>query len=236
MSRNAAAPPSRVSRPTVKRKLHSSPVAQKDGHVVPTMDRRVRRTRDALGDALVALMHEKPFNTITVQHVLDRAGVGRSTFYSHFRDKNDLFFSDAEDFFEGMSSLLARRGERSKRVAPVREFFAHVADFRRFYSALVASEKVRDVMELGQGYFARAIDQRLAALEPARSMPPVRRSALSHAFAGALFSLLNWWINHDTPLSAEQMDDLFHNMVCSGIHVPRRPQPFTPAKSFRINT
>lgn len=43
-------------------------------------DARVRRTRDALGDALVALMQEKPFDTITVQDVLDRAHVGRSTF------------------------------------------------------------------------------------------------------------------------------------------------------------
>ena len=43
----------------------------------PKMDRRVRRTRDALGDALVALMQERPFEQIKVQHVLDRAGVGR---------------------------------------------------------------------------------------------------------------------------------------------------------------
>src|SRR5580700_5991169 len=57
-------------------------------------DRRVRRTRDALGDALMKLMHEKPFRDIKVQHVLDRAGVGRSTFYTHFRDKDDLFLSD----------------------------------------------------------------------------------------------------------------------------------------------
>ena len=43
-------------------------------------DARVRRTRDALVGALVELMHEKPFDTITVQDVLDRAHVGRSTF------------------------------------------------------------------------------------------------------------------------------------------------------------
>src|SRR5947208_3389919 len=54
-------------------------------------DPRVRRTRDALGDALVALMQEKEFASIRVQDVLDRAGVGRSTFYEHFKDKDDLF-------------------------------------------------------------------------------------------------------------------------------------------------
>src|SRR5687768_18535965 len=88
-------------------------------------DARVRRTRDALGDALVALMQEKPFDTITVQDVLDRAKVGRSTFYSHYSDKDDLLMSDAEEFFESVSMLLSLRGDESDRVFPVQEFFSH---------------------------------------------------------------------------------------------------------------
>jgi len=48
----------------------------------------------------MALMHEKNFDDITVQNVLDRAGVGRSTFYVHYRDKEDLFLSDVEDFLD----------------------------------------------------------------------------------------------------------------------------------------
>jgi len=72
------------------------------------VDRRIRRTRDTLGDALIALMQEKSFEEITVQEVLDRAGVGRSTFYAHYRDKEDLFLSDVEDFMEMMSTLLTR--------------------------------------------------------------------------------------------------------------------------------
>ncbi len=71
-------------------------------------DARVRRTRDALGDALIALMQEKPFDTITVQDVLDRAHVSRSTFYTHYSDKDDLLMSDAEEFFEALSMALSR--------------------------------------------------------------------------------------------------------------------------------
>ena len=67
------------------------------------IDARVRRTRDALGDALVTLMQEKPFDSITVQDVLDLAGVGRSTFYTHYSDKDDLLMSDADEFFEGLA-------------------------------------------------------------------------------------------------------------------------------------
>ena len=117
-------------------------------------DRRIRRTRESLGDALVELMQEKPFAAITVQHVIDRANVGRSTFYAHYRDKDDLFLSDAEDFFEMMSNLLLRPGEVSRRVAPVAELFSHVAEWHKFHAALIASGKARDVMDLAQGYFA----------------------------------------------------------------------------------
>src|SRR3954464_12204566 len=84
------------------------------------MDRRISRTRDTLGDALVELIHEKTFDEITVQEVLDRAGVGRSTFYAHYRDKQDLFLSDVEDFLELMSGLLTRHNVSLKRVAPRR--------------------------------------------------------------------------------------------------------------------
>lgn len=184
----------------------------------PKIDRRTRRTRDALGDALVELMHQRPFKSITVQDVLDRAGVGRSTFYAHYRDKDDLFLSDVEEFWEMMSSLLERRGEDSKRVAPVRELFAHVAEAKAFRDALVASGKIHDVMNLGQGLFARAIERRLTKLSAAHE-PAGQFAATSHALSGALFSSLMWWIDRGMPVSAAAMDDAFHRLVWSGAGV-----------------
>lgn len=132
-------------------------------------DIRSQRTRDALGDALITLMHEKPFDSITVQDVLDLAEVSRSTFYTHFRDKDDLFLSDADDFFQHMANLLTACGELSNRVAPVREMFAHVAEIGDFHDALAASGKLQDAMELVEEHFARGIEQRLAKLSPAHS-------------------------------------------------------------------
>jgi AcrR family transcriptional regulator len=160
------------------------------GH--PKVDRRVRRTRESLGDALVELIREKPFAAITVQEVLDRAGVGRSTFYTHYRDKDDLFLSDVDDFFEGLASLLSRRGEASNRVVPVRELFAHIADVRDFYAALVASGKIHDVLEMGQGHLARGIAARLCEMPRAQGRSAPASAAVSAALAGALLSLLTW--------------------------------------------
>jgi AcrR family transcriptional regulator len=182
-----------------------------------TTDRRVRHTRDALGDALVAIMHEKPFDDITVQHVLDRAGVGRSTFYTYFRDKDDLFLSDVEDFLEAMAFALSHQGEVSNRVAPVREMFAHVAEWHEFSKALIAAGKFHDFVELAQGYFARGIEQRLAELPRARGIPTAQRAALAQMFAGAMLSLMTWWMNHGRPVSPKEMDQLYHQMVWAGI-------------------
>lgn len=187
------------------------------------IDRRVRRTRDVLGDALVGLIQEKPFETITVQQVLDRAGVSRSTFYAHYSDKNDLFLSDVEDFFQGVATLLSRRKDASDRVAPVCELFTHVSHAQQFYAALVASGRIHDVLELGQGHFARGIEQRIAELPRARGIAGKRRAAVAHALAGALLSLMTWWIDRGMPLSPEHMDDLYHSMVWTGLNSPGGP-------------
>jgi AcrR family transcriptional regulator len=184
----------------------------------PSTDRRTLRTRDALGDALVELMHESPFKSITVQDVLDRAGVGRSTFYTHYRDKDDLFISDVEDFWEMMSSMLDRSGESSTRVAPVRELFSHIADVKVFRGALVAAGKMHDVMELGQGHFARAIEKRLVKLTGGQGIVPAQFSATAHALAGALFSSMMWWIDRGMPASPEEMDEAFHRLVWWGVN------------------
>lgn len=180
------------------------------------VDQRVRRTRDRLGDALVELLVQKPFDDITVQDVLDGAGVSRSTFYTHYRDKNDLFLSDAEDFFESMATALSRFGDKSERVAPVQELFAHIGEARPFYNALVESGRMPDVMELGLGHFGRGIAQRLNEIPRARTIPADRRDAIAHGLAGSLFSLLTWWVQHGMTPSPEEMDKLFHRLVWTG--------------------
>ena len=180
-------------------------------------DARVRRTRDALGDALVALMQEKPFDTITVQDVLERANVSRSTFYSHYSDKDDLLMSDAEEFFEAISTALSQHGDQSDRVFPVQEFFTHLADVQPFFKALVKSGKFQENMDLARGHFARGIERRLAELPRSRSIPPHELAAISFTHAGALLSLLTWWLDRGMRETPADMDQLFHRMVWNGL-------------------
>ena len=188
--------------------------------LVPTnekIDARVRRTRDALGDALITLMQEKPFDTITVQDVLDRAHVSRSTFYAHYSDKDDLLMSDADEFFQALSMALSQHGDNSDRVFPVREFFEHLSDVQPFFKALVKSGKYQENMELARGHFARGIERRLAELPRGQSIPPHELQVIAFTHAGALLSLLAWWLDRGMREPPEEMDKLFHRMVWNGV-------------------
>ena len=112
MSRNKPSNPPQQARPAARRNRQPR-----------KPDERARRTRDRLGGAFVALIHEKPIEDVTVQDVLDRASVGRSTFYLHFRDKNDLLLSQLE-IFSGNDEHDAQRPQRSfDRMLPWRRCF-----------------------------------------------------------------------------------------------------------------
>ena len=180
------------------------------------VDSRVARTRDRLGDAIIALLLEKPFHSITVQDVLDRAGVGRSTFYAHFKDKDDVLISEVDEFFADVATQVADSGEQSDRVVPAREFLHHLKGARPLLAAFAASGRIHDMWDLAQAHFARGIEQRLASLPRAAGLAPSERAARASMLAGSFLALIRWWLDHDCPDTPDELDALFHRMVWEG--------------------
>jgi AcrR family transcriptional regulator len=74
-------------------------------------DRRGQRTRHLLSAAFVQLMREKGYSAITVSDLIERANIGRSTFYSHYRDKDDLFVHELDRVIEVLSSGIQNQEE-----------------------------------------------------------------------------------------------------------------------------
>jgi AcrR family transcriptional regulator len=186
-------------------------------HKPRKLDARARRTRIRLGDAFLTLIMEKPIEDVTVQDVLDRASVGRSTFYLHFRDKNDLLLSQLEMFGEHMSTLLSVQKEKSLRVAPVAEMFAHIEQQRKLYGILRNAGRLTDFFDLAQDYFARGIEQRLIDSGRLSKLSKPELAARANALAGSLLSLLRWWMDRIEKEPAAAMDEMFHRMVWNGL-------------------
>ncbi len=182
-----------------------------------TADARVRRTRSQLGTALLNLIIEKPFNDVTVQDILERSGVGRSTFYLHYRDKDDLLVSQLEMFLETISNALSDRKDKSHRVVPVAELFAHIGNQNKLYRVLSDSGHLRDFFELAEGSFARGIERRLNESGRLPDIPPRERAARASALSGSLLSLLRWWLDRGEKESPQHMDQMFHRMVWTGL-------------------
>src|SRR5215468_9478126 len=80
-------------------------------------DRRIQKTKNLLHEALGCLIREKPYDEIVVQEILDRANVGRSTFYMHFGDKDELLVSGIHDILRSVHTTeLPSSGKRYERI------------------------------------------------------------------------------------------------------------------------
>lgn len=176
-------------------------------------DARVRRTRMQLGTAFLNLIMEKPVRDVTVQDVLDRSGVGRSTFYLHYRDIDDLLLSQLEMFCEAMSTSLSNQNDKSHRVAPVAELFAHIGNQNKLYRVLSDSGHVKDFYELAEGHFARGIERRLIESGRLTNIPPRELAARATALSGSMLALLRWWLDRGEKETPHHMDTLFHQLV-----------------------
>src|SRR5438093_4829455 len=106
-------------------------------------DRRVQRTRKLLQDALVSLMIEKGYEATTVQDIIDRANLGRATFYAHFADKETLLVSRLED----LRAMLALRQQAGGVLGFSLAMFEHARGHLSLYAAIVAKESGAFVLQ-----------------------------------------------------------------------------------------
>jgi AcrR family transcriptional regulator len=172
-------------------------------------DRRIGRTKRALISALVELVLEKRYANVTIQNLLDRAKVGRATFYSHYRGKDDLLLRSFEGLLEMLNGYLEPPSAKGARLAPVRELFEHVASARRFHQALERAHMLDQLFRAGTECLSNSIESRLATRQLDCNLP---KPVLARALAGSLFSLLAWWLGQETHHTPEQMDEMFHRI------------------------
>jgi AcrR family transcriptional regulator len=161
-------------------------------------DRRVRRTRKLLHDAFLALVIEQGYEKTTIQHILDRADVGRSTFYVHFSDKEALLTASFDGMRDQLEHELATIDATSQIdvTLPAALLFEHAYRNQRVYRALCG----RQGGALVQRYLRRLIGDLLRKhLRPqfTRAGTGVPADVAAEFYTSAALGLLVWWIDHE---------------------------------------
>jgi AcrR family transcriptional regulator len=180
-------------------------------------DRRVARSRRALKEALTDLILERGYESVTVQDVIDRADVGRSTFYAHFLDKDDLLMAILAD--------LEMPGPDTSRWTPddpafgwTLELFRHFGSGKRLFkavasgqsSALARAETTRRLEDLARAELSR--------LQAARKLDPFRLETVVRFLVGTFIGFMDWWMREENEhLSPEQVDRAFRSLVLPGV-------------------
>ena len=179
-------------------------------------DRRSLRTRQLVSDAMMQLMREKRYSAITVQDVLERAGIGRSTFYAHYFDKDDALASVVELMLATFDERL-RRSEGAQGIVPSLELFRHAAEQRLFFQAMTRGQVGERLWEMSQTLLSRNIERALEQVREAESAQVVPLPVMAHYLAGAFFNMFKWWLEADMPYTPEQMDSIFQRLAMPGV-------------------
>jgi AcrR family transcriptional regulator len=181
-------------------------------------DRRSQRTRQQVSAALVGLMLEKRYDEITVQDIIDRANIGRSTFYAHYLHKDDLLVSDFTRMLDTLRQHIEEAEGGDQFVSPgVALFFRHVQDHHQLYKALVRGGGLDLVYKKGHEHLRHNIVQHLQAHIPADHMPAPPLQLVADYAAGALLTMMKWWLDNHMPYTPEQMDELYRQLVVPGV-------------------
>lgn len=179
-------------------------------------DQRVARNSRALATAVSELLHERAFREITVQRIIDRAGVARATFYARYRNKDDALYSSFEQMIGGLEHRMEQRAGPHTRLAPVRELLAHLSSAPSILESLRAADRLESIWELGTGFFTDMIERRLplfAGGAAAVSTSLVAPKLESRMLAAALIELTKWWLEHPPRMTAEALDVHFHDIA-----------------------
>jgi AcrR family transcriptional regulator len=182
------------------------------------VDRRVARTKSMLEQAHRSLILRKGYDATTVEDICEAANVGRSTFYTHYRSKDELKRAGLEhlrkQLLTGQQEVLAASAHHKDRLLAFSlTMFKHAREHLDLYRALVGSRgrvialtAIREMLcdwvraELAHG----------AATQQADTV--TREFAVQHT-VGAYMAVLTWWLDRGAKLPPEQMDALFRRFA-----------------------
>jgi AcrR family transcriptional regulator len=191
------------------------------------VDRRVRRTKQLLRSALLALITEKGYARVTVQDIIDRADVGRSTFYTHFRDKEELLVYGLEELRSAFPpEPHASDPGQPERPAPSHTLavFEHFANYRDVWKAMAGRRGADTFTQYLHGFISELLRDQVHARAP-DGPTQVPLDALVEFAASTMIGLgMRWWLGNDLPHTPREVDQIYRRLTEPAIHAGLQPR------------
>jgi AcrR family transcriptional regulator len=180
-------------------------------------DRRTRKTRQLLRDTLLTLLKEKRYEDISVQDIIERADVARSTFYVHYVDKDDLLTGSHGIFAENLGEqMLAHAGEHSASAFSSRTWFYHIQAQGDILKVIAKDSALDLAMKTLRGVIHDSVQNGLPAHKPGKAAT-VPVPLIVDYLTDTLMTLIKWWFKDGMKHTPEQMDAMFQQLVMPGV-------------------
>ncbi|MCA9962442.1 MAG: TetR/AcrR family transcriptional regulator [Chloroflexota bacterium] len=179
------------------------------------VDLRVRRTREQIRDAFMALLLERPFEQITVSAITQQARINRATFYRHYTDVNDLAARLTDLLFADIATHLEEQGTHST-AASWQILFTHVAEYATFYKAMMGPGGIPGFRERVE----TAVAAQMADLLPTFGFDNTRlrlpQTLAVRYLAAAQVGVIQWWLENEMPVTAATAAEYLINLHLHG--------------------
>lgn len=185
------------------------------------VDRRIVRTRELLFDALLDLMIEKGYEAITVQDLINKANIGRSTFYAHFQDKDHLLSENIKNLKQYLTlqriTYIPAEETHPLKFTFSMGMFQHAQSHKRIYKAVAGKHSGIKVIFEMKNMLAELVTEEIETRHAAHIIRNIPLSIVVEFVVNTFFSLLTWWKESKTPCSVIEIDEMFHQLALSGI-------------------
>ncbi len=184
------------------------------------LNHRIQKSKRLLHEALISLIQEKKYESITIQQILDRANVGRSTFYSYFRDKDELLIMGFKHLREILRHIQMKTptiaGHPYEKVigfSPI--MFEHLYQHRIEWKALSNSQAGIIVRQNIQHMINEFVEQEFKTVFQKRKKndSELPSELFVHYLASTFMSVASWWLNSKNPLAHETVNEIFRKLV-----------------------
>lgn len=183
------------------------------------LDRRSRRTKKQLREALIKLLLTHDYATLTVETITEEADLGRTTFYLHYNDKSHLLAATLSDLEDDLARTIISLSKRTERVSPevLTLFFAEVGKHRDLYRVLLRENTGGQALHRVRRDIRRFILDILETQPPAGAQAAGETKTLVASYVtGALLSTVDWWLERNLEPSADVLGAQFYTMTMSG--------------------